>query len=86
MKVIFTKTVNDAQNAGKAFFAGRIYDLDDARVQQLLETVPDAVEVESEEVAIVPVQFSEEPKSKKKSKKRIAPEEEPELAETPAEE
>lgn len=79
MKLLFTKTVNDANNAGKAFFAGRTYELSEARAKQIMSAVPDAVkEVKAFKVVEEAVRTGEEPKKKSKKEKKAQEEPTPE--------
>ena len=49
MKVVFKRTINDARERGKAFFAGKEYDLPKERVRAILKAFPTAIEtVEAE--------------------------------------
>lgn len=89
MKLLFTKTVNDANNPGKAFFAGRAYELSEERAKQIMSAVPDATVVLDETVEATQETQSDEPKKKTKKMKKVqkepTPEEELGFIETPIE-
>ncbi len=60
MKLLFKRTVNDATCAGRAFFAGRTYELSEDRAKEIMKVLPDAVEAVG----------APEPKPKKKTNKK----------------
>ena len=86
MKLLFTKTVHDANNPGKAFFAGRAYELSEERAKQIMSAVPDASAVLDEATEATQ---DDEPKKKTKKMKKVqeeaTPEEELGFIETPIE-
>ena len=65
MKVLFNRTVNDATCKGRAFFAGKVYELDKARVAMIEKKLDGAITI------------LDEPKKKATKKAKKAKKEEP---------